>query len=192
MTDRPRFDVDDTTTSYTPPPQPRPAWQHDQRWQPQPAPQQTPPHWLEPSGPYAYPSLGVGPVRPQQQKPPRRGPALAGIVLVSLLSATLAAGGTFALLEGTGRLDRPAATQQPATLTTATQAPVEQNVRVTEESAVTDAATEVSPAVVTITSSTAGQPSDPFTVPQTGVGSGIIYDAEGWILTNRHVVCGAE
>ena len=192
MTDRPRFDVDDTTTSYTPPPQPRPAWQHDQRWQPQPAPPQTPPHWLEPSGPYAYPSLGVGPVRPQQQKPPRRGPALAGIVLVSLLSATLAAGGTFALLEGTGRLDRPAATEQPATLTTATQAPVEQNVRVTEESAVTDAATEVSPAVVTITSSTAGQPSDPFTVPQTGVGSGIIYDAEGWILTNRHVVCGAE
>ena len=25
-----------------------------------------------------------------------------------------------------------------------------------------------------------------------GVGSGVIYDAEGWIVTNRHVVCGAD
>ncbi|MBA3959607.1 MAG: hypothetical protein H0X60_04350, partial [Chloroflexi bacterium] len=132
MTDRPRFDVDDTTTSYTPPPQPRPAWQNDQRWQQPPPPQQpqqTPPHWLEP-GPYAYPSLGVGPVRPPQQpRPPRRGPAVAGIVLVSLLSATLAAGGTFALLEGSGRLDRQAPAAQPAAQVTTTDTPVEQNVR---------------------------------------------------------------
>lgn len=191
MTDRPRFDVDDTTTSYTPPPQPRPDWQYDQRWQPQQAPPQTPPHWLEPSGPYAYPSLGVGPVRPPQKpRPPRRGPALAGIVLVSLLSATLAAGGTFALLERSGRLDPPAPIAQPAAQITSTTAPVEQNVRVNEQSAVTDAATEVSPAVVTITSSEA--PDDLTTLPQTGVGSGIIYDDEGWILTNRHVVCGAD
>jgi S1-C subfamily serine protease len=193
MTDRPRFDVDDTTTSYTPPPQPRPAWQNDQRWQQPPPPQQpqqTPPHWLEP-GPYAYPSLGVGPVRPPQQpRPPRRGPAVAGIVLVSLLSATLAAGGTFALLEGSGRLDRQAPAAQPAAQVTTTDTPVEQNVRVNEQSAVTDAATEVSPAVVTITSSEA--PDDFSTLPQTGVGSGIIYDDAGWILTNRHVVCGAE
>ena len=194
MTDRPRFDVDDTTTSYTPPPQPRPAWQNDQRWQPQPPPQQqpqqTPPHWLEP-GPYAYPSLGVGPVRPPQQpRPPRRGPAVAGIVLVSLLSAALAAGGTFALLEGSGRLDRQAPTTQPAAQLTTTDAPLEQNVRVNEQSAVTDAANEVSPAVVTITSSEA--PDDLSTLPQTGVGSGIIYDDAGWILTNRHVVCGAD
>ncbi len=194
MTDRPRFDVDDTTTSYTPPPQPRPAWQNDQRWQqpppPQQQPQQTPPRWLEP-GPYAYPSLGVGPVRPPQQpRPPRRGPAVAGIVLVSLLSAALAAGGTFALLEGSGRLDRQAPAVQPAAQVTTTDTPVEQNVRVNEQSAVTDAATEVSPAVVTITSSEA--PDDFSTLPQTGVGSGIIYDDAGWILTNRHVVCGAE
>jgi len=195
MTDRPRLDVDDTTTSYTPPPQPRPAWQNDQRWQQPPPqqqqqPQQTPPHWLEP-GPYAYPSLGVGPVRPPQQpRPPRRGPAVAGIVLVSLLSAALAAGGTFALLEGSGRLDRQAPAAQPAAQVTTTDTPVEQNVRVNEQSAVTDAATKVSPAVVTITSSEA--PDDFSTLPQTGVGSGIIYDDAGWILTNRHVVCGAE
>ena len=29
-------------------------------------------------------------------------------------------------------------------------------------------------------------------IPDTGVGSGVIYDANGWILTNRHVVEGSD
>jgi S1-C subfamily serine protease len=29
-------------------------------------------------------------------------------------------------------------------------------------------------------------------IPETGVGSGVIYNSEGWILTNRHVVQGGE
>ncbi len=191
MTDRPRFDVDDTTTSYTPPPQARPEWQGDQHGRAQPPLQQTPAHWLEQPRPYAYPSLGVGPLRPAQPPPPgRRGPGLAAIVLVSLLSASMAAGGTFALLQTSGRLDPPPAATPIAAQVSATATPVEQNVRVNEDSAVTDAATEVSPAVVTITSS--GAPDDFTALPQTGVGSGIIYDLEGWIVTNRHVVCGAD
>ncbi|MEO7117548.1 MAG: trypsin-like peptidase domain-containing protein, partial [Candidatus Limnocylindrales bacterium] len=64
-------------------------------------------------------------------------------------------------------------------------------VTITEDSAITEAATVVSPAIVTITSSQ-GQATDPFTTPQTGVGSGLIFDSSGWILTNRHVVCGAD
>ncbi len=54
-------------------------------------------------------------------------------------------------------------------------------------------AQDVSPAVVTIVSLEAGSGgSNPDSIPATGVGSGVIFDKHGWILTNRHVVCGAE
>jgi serine protease Do len=48
----------------------------------------------------------------------------------------------------------------------------------------------VSPAVVTITTQSAGGTLSPFSVPSTGVGSGFIYDASGLILTHYHVVEG--
>jgi S1-C subfamily serine protease len=56
------------------------------------------------------------------------------------------------------------------------------------------AAEKVSPAIVTITTSgAAGDPNDPFfTIPTEGVGSGVIFDASGWIVTNRHVVSDAR
>jgi serine protease Do len=56
-------------------------------------------------------------------------------------------------------------------------------------SAVISAAATVSPSVVKITLK--GSSSDPFGADQSGVGSGIIYDSNGWILTNHHVVTGA-
>jgi S1-C subfamily serine protease len=73
-------------------------------------------------------------------------------------------------------------------------------VQLNEESAVIRSAAAVSPAVVTITSHStattdpgaAPSTSDPFSLPTTGIGSGIIYDAAGWILTNRHVVAGSD
>jgi serine protease Do len=193
MTQRPGMESDDTTTSYSPPPVQRPSWAYDPRWQqPQvPAnpgyqpPYQTPPHWIERQG-----VSGPPPRRPPERRPSRAG-AVAGIVLVSLLSAGLAAGGTYALLDAGGRLDPDAAAAAtPAGQQTSTGSR-EQNVTVNEESAITDAASAVSPAVVTITS-TSADATDPLSVPQTGVGSGIIYDGGGWVLTNRHVVCGAD
>ena len=35
-------------------------------------------------------------------------------------------------------------------------------------------------------------PTSSAVIPESGVGSGVIYDAAGWILTNRHVVEGGE
>ena len=69
-------------------------------------------------------------------------------------------------------------------------APSSQTVVVDDQTAITNAAESVSPAVVTITVRE-GQATDPFSLPETGVGSGIIYDPNGWVLTNRHVVADA-
>jgi S1-C subfamily serine protease len=61
-------------------------------------------------------------------------------------------------------------------------------VAVDDSSAVVNAAATVSPAVVRITAT--GTTTDVFggQIPERGVGSGVIYDQAGWILTNRHVV----
>ncbi|MBM4409607.1 MAG: trypsin-like serine protease [Chloroflexi bacterium] len=60
-----------------------------------------------------------------------------------------------------------------------------------QNGAIIEAAAAASPAVVTI--AIAGATStNPFVVPQQGIGSGVIYDANGWVLTNKHVVTGAD
>ncbi len=183
MTDGPRLDKDETTTSYSPPPQPRPAWSFEQA-QP-PIAEQTPSHWLEPT--WAVDPGAVHPV--ETPKAHRRGSVVVPLVLVSLLSASVAAGGTFALLAETGRLDPSPAPTAPAVTAQSTLPPIAQTVDI--GTAIITAAAAVSPAVVTITSSQS-QPIDPADLPETGVGSGILFDSAGWILTNRHVVCGAD
>jgi S1-C subfamily serine protease len=58
--------------------------------------------------------------------------------------------------------------------------------------AVINSSARISPSVVKITTSSKTA-TDPFSGTQTdGVGSGIIYNANGWILTNDHVVTGAD
>ena len=117
----------------------------------------------------------------------RQGAAEGTVVVASVLSAVLASGGTVLVLDQTGAFDRPAAT----TVGNGNQTAAQQPVTIDESSAVIDAAAKVGPAVVKIT--VEGQTTDPFgTVPTEGVGSGFIYDANGWILTNRHVVTGAD
>ncbi len=59
-------------------------------------------------------------------------------------------------------------------------------------SAVRRVAEQVKPAVVQITSQQQPIGALDQAVPQTGVGSGVIYDPAGYILTNNHVVAGAD
>jgi len=120
----------------------------------------------------------------------RAGAGVGTVVTASLLSAVLAAGGTAVVLDRTGALDRTVTTT-PSGSTQQTGA--QQPVTIDESSAVIGAAANAGPAVVKITTTSAANDTSPFgsDIPATGVGSGVIYDANGWILTNRHVVEGA-
>ncbi len=60
------------------------------------------------------------------------------------------------------------------------------SVNLEESSAVISAVQRVAPAVVTITAESGTNASG------NGIGSGFIFDANGWILTNKHVVSGAD
>ncbi len=80
-------------------------------------------------------------------------------------------------------LDRNAAAATTGATTTSGGTTVS-NVHLDENSAVIGAVQKVSPAVVTI------QVRSNFGAG--GTGSGFIFDANGWILTNRHVVEGAQ
>jgi S1-C subfamily serine protease len=95
-------------------------------------------------------------------------------LVVGILSGTLSAVAVSNLLR----------TDSTAALTTSTAGTTVSNVRLDETSAITEAVKKVSPAVVTIqvSSGTGGG----------GSGSGFIFNSNGWILTNRHVVEGAS
>jgi serine protease Do len=126
---------------------------------------------------------------PARRARPRSGGAVA-IVVAALLSAVLAAGGTAALVAGPLRTSQatPAASAgAPAGVTTATGTNP-------GPSATTDlpaVVAAVRDSVVTITSqgvSARGL----VDIPSTGVGSGIVLTANGYILTNKHVVTGSQ
>ncbi len=117
--------------------------------------------------------------------PALRRSGLGAILAASVLSAVLASGGTFLVLRETGALDRAgsAVAGTPAT-TAGAQVPI----TIDESSAVIDAAAKTGPAVVRILVSGTATDQVGAEIPEQGVGSGIIFDARGWILTNRHVV----
>jgi len=188
MTDDPQMSTpppapdDPETVAYTPEPERRPEWARAAWLDPAPG---------EPAA-ATEPAAGTAEVRPAEPasssgglggQPPRR-VGLGSIVAASVLSAALASGGTVALLETTGALVRPA----PASTGAVGNVPTGGTIVIDDSSAVVNAAAKVSPAVVRITAT--GVSSNVFggTLPETGVGSGVIYDPDGWILTNKHVV----
>jgi S1-C subfamily serine protease len=99
----------------------------------------------------------------------------------------LSSGGTYLFLRASGALDRSTPVTAGGQPTSTTQ-----TIRLDESSAIIDAAARVSPAVVKITSIQTPSILDPFALPAEGIGSGVIFDSNGWILTNRHVVSGSS
>jgi serine protease Do len=98
------------------------------------------------------------------------------LLLTSIVGAVLGGGGTYLALKSSGAFN-------PAVVSPSTGS--SSNVTVeSESSAIVSAAQKVGPSVVMIVDEVGG-------VPQ-AVGSGIIYDTRGWILTNKHVVSGAS
>ncbi|MEX1296672.1 MAG: trypsin-like peptidase domain-containing protein [Candidatus Limnocylindrales bacterium] len=107
---------------------------------------------------------------------------------MALVAAMMASLSTFTLLLATGQLERRVLVTEPLGRPAGAAMEVDPDiVRVVEENAVTAAVEEVSPAVVTITP----RGRDGAFVFES-VGSGVIYDPDGWVVTNRHVVCDAD
>ena len=159
----------------------RPDWSPAGGW-----PDQTPQRWLEP-----MPDEDVQRRAATTSRRRRQLVFVAGLVVVALLAATFSSVITVLVLVTNGMLAARNAAASPTPSLAAVMgspAPSSTAAPVTDDE-VTRAAGAVSPAVVTIT--TTATASDPLSIPESGIGSGVIYDASGWIVTNHHVV-GSE
>jgi S1-C subfamily serine protease len=148
--------------------------------------QSTPAPAYEPAPASSSGPSGSGP------RPPRsnRSRGMATIIGAALLSAVLAAGGTAALVVGplSNNASPAASTGAPGAVTTATGSSPAPTVSAED---LPDVVARVRDSVVTITEQ--GLSSRGFNqIPSTGVGSGIVLTADGYILTNRHVVAGSQ
>jgi S1-C subfamily serine protease len=133
-----------------------------------PAWQQSPPAWST-----RPPMAGV----PAGERRMGLLPVVSVALVVGIISGSLSSIAVMNLVQpGQGSPDGLAATSSFA-----------ESVRINESSAVINAVHGIAPAVVTISSRASGPLND-----ASGVGSGFIFDARGWILTNRHVVSGAD
>ncbi len=141
----------------------------------------TPERWFEPAAQESW--TGNTPPTPPTPPPASTssshgfGRGVVGLlVAASFAGSILGAGGTYLALRASGSLDSATAA-----------APTSGGHRVaivSDSSTVIAAVKQVGPAVVQIsTSDGAGNQS---------VGSGIVYDSRGWILTNKHVIEGAQ
>ncbi|HEY7526896.1 MAG TPA: trypsin-like peptidase domain-containing protein [Candidatus Limnocylindria bacterium] len=147
-----------------------------------------PPPGSDPTEPVEVHRWGPAPSQPAMQawstRPPgtssisaeRRGWAPGAIVAVAVVAG---------IVSGSLSAAAVSSLMRPATIVSS-QAPIGQNVsnvHIDESSAVISAVQSAMPAVVKIQSTTGSG---------AATGTGFIFDANGWILTNRHVVADAQ
>ena len=134
-------------------------------------------------GPSTWQAAGAWSSRPAHvvtAAPPRRGLAALPVIGLAVVAGILSGGLSAVAVSNLVR--EPAAVPTGSTAETPGAENVS-DVRIDESSAVIAAVEKVTPAVVTIRASGGG-----FLGTESGTGSGFIYDPDGWILTNRHVV----
>jgi S1-C subfamily serine protease len=122
---------------------------------------------------------------------PRGSRSAAPIVAAALLSAVLASGGTFALVELAIPHAPTAAAAAAANASVASQSGGGGSTTVLQDD-ITGVVAKAKDSVVTLTSEVASNRGPFGTGTATGVGSGIILTADGYTLTNRHVVEGSQ
>ena len=141
-------------------------------------------------GELAPPPSPADPVLQPAPRSPRGGRGLAGLLAVSLLSAVLASAGTAFVVE-TAVNQAPGQTANAVTTGAGSSASPATQPTTAED--ITAVVAKARTFVVTITvQGTSTNGLSPFSVPTTGVGSGVILTANGYILTNRHVVEGGD
>jgi serine protease Do len=118
-------------------------------------------------------------------EPPRRRAGLGPIPVIAIAVVAGIVSGSLSAVAVSNLIDDEATTGGQVISETPDADQVSE-VRIEESNAVITATTKVAPAVVTISTTTGGL------VSGSGTGSGVIYDAAGWILTNRHVAENAE